>query len=194
MIVDAIVAAPFKSTREALAFAFKDRISYPRSIMLRMASINSQVARDRGLGSYEGAAIAGTIMRLIDTSLSDTDAAIMTARFSVRSVPCECGKTCCKGSRPNPGWLEAVLLLTENLPNPFPETRANRTLREAIIRKYFGESLSFAKAAEQARVHRDTASNHNSKIVKMLREDERRSIFVLGSGLESAGLVSEGGL
>jgi hypothetical protein len=144
---------------------------------------------DKGLGGVDGAATAGLVMAIIDQNVSDTDAAILTARFTQKAIPCSCGRACCAGFRPYLPWIEAIALLVEALPNPFPETRANYTLRQACIRKFFGEKVSLVAAAKEARVHRDTASQHNSRIVRMLREDERRAIYEVGAALTSSGLL-----
>jgi hypothetical protein len=131
-------------------------------------------------------------MGLIDARLSETDGAILTARFTAHSVPCRCSRLCCKGERPNKAWVAAVLLLVEYLPNPFPETGANFLLREAFIRKFFGEKVSIVDTAKRAHVHRDTASEHNSRVVRLLRADEQRSMYEIAAALAESGLLAEG--
>lgn len=178
----------FTSTHAALSFAFSDGFAcYPRSIMARLASSPSRTTnRPSGI---DGAAQAGLIIAIIDSTVGESDAAIIAARFTKRSEVCACGRLCCAGHRPYAPWLESVLMLCELMRFAVPETSTNRMVREQCVRKYFGERVNLAKVARECKLHSDTVSKHNNKIVTLLKVGEKRTISVLSGALEEAGIV-----
>ena len=178
----------FRTTHAALSYAFSAGFGcYPRSVMARMGSPPTRASARPG--GIDGAAQAGLIVSIIDGVASDTDGAILAARYTKRTTVCECGRLCCCGHKQAAAWLEAVLLLTEGLRFAVPETSSNRQLREICVRKYFGERINMVEAAAQCKVHRITSSAHNNKIVTLLKVDEKRAMYVVGAALEEAGIV-----
>ncbi len=68
----------------------------------------------RGLGGLDGAAQAGMIRAEVE-QLDRLERAFIVARFAPASVPCDCGRSCCSGNRPNEEWTNAIGILSLHL-------------------------------------------------------------------------------
>lgn len=181
--------ALFESTHAALIFAFNaTRSTQGQSAMARL--MGGPLPAGRGLGGLDGAAQAGFILCEVAALIPRLRGQIITARFAVRSIPCDCGHECCSGSRPNREWMRAIgeisdLVRTEALAG----TVVNYTLRSIIVRRYFGVHSSLKDAADASGVDRDTASSHAAKVIGYLKDQERLARFEIDGKLKAAGIV-----
>jgi hypothetical protein len=70
-------------------------------------------------------------------------------------------------------------------------TISNYRLRRALICRYFGDRVNMIEVASHCRVNRDTASDHNKRVVDYLAEQERVAEIEIAGRLEAAGVVGE---
>jgi hypothetical protein len=187
MLADTLEQSLFRSVESALAFAFSERYVYlPQSPASRMASTPSRSGN--GLGGIDGYAQAGMILANV-SALGELQAAILTARFSPPLGECHCGAPCCKGFRHNLRWLAAVATVSEFVGLEVPAILPYKRLREGIIRKHFGDKVRLGEVADNCGVHRNTASNHASRVLAALKEEEKRARFEIRAVLEGSGVV-----
>lgn len=73
-----------------------------------------QSKEGRGLGGLDGAAQAGMIRAEVG-HLDRLEQAFIVARFAFPTVPCDCGRPCCSGNRPNEEWTQAIGILSLHL-------------------------------------------------------------------------------
>jgi hypothetical protein len=180
-------ASLFRSCESALAFAFSEQyIDLPQSPVSRMACTPSRTGN--GLGGIDGYAQAGMIVASMG-ELSEVQIDILTARFSPAVGICNCGSACCRGFRHNLRWLTAVARISNFVGGEVPSTLPYRRLREGIVRKHFGDKVRLGEVADVCGVHRNTASNHASRILGILKSQEKQARYEARAILESSGLV-----
>lgn len=180
-------AALFRSAESALAFAFSEQyVDLPQSPVSRMACTPSRTGN--GLGGLDGYAQAGMIVASM-WSLTDIQKDILTARFSPPVGLCNCASACCKGFRHNLRWLTAVANISDYVGSEVPSTLPWRRLREGIVRKHFGDKVRLGEVADICGVHRNTASNHVSRIIGILKAQEKQARYEARAILENSGLV-----
>ncbi len=160
----------FRSAHDALVFAFNFSMDlYDRPLMNKMADGPRQIGK--GLSGLDGAAQAGFVRAELHT-LGVIPEALLTARISPQGSPCECRRPCCSGKTINRDWAVAIETLTKHALVPLSGCISHYRLRAAIVQKFFGASVSLADIAEICGVNRDTASDHNQRVVKMLKTEE----------------------
>jgi len=188
MIADYIQQeAPFRSAEGALLFAFSEQyIDLPQPAIARMAGTPSRTGN--GLGGIDGFAQAGMILSGLRT-LSEIQRSILTARFSPAVGLCQCDSACCRGFRHNVRWLTAVSHISDYVGCEVPSTLPFRRLREGIVRKHFGDKVRLGEVADSCGVHRNTASNHASKILTILKTQEKQARYEVRALFQSTGLV-----
>jgi hypothetical protein len=180
-------AALFRSAESALAFAFSEQyVDLPQSPVARMACTPSRAGN--GLGGLDGYAQAGMIVASMG-SLTEIQRHILTARFSPAVGLCGCGSACCRGFRHNLRWLTAVARISDFVGCEVMPTLPYRRLREGIVRKHFGDKVRLGEVADLCGLHRNTASNHASRILGILKAQEKQARFEARAILESSGLV-----
>lgn len=177
----------FRSVESALFFAFSEQyVNLPQSPVSRMASTPSRSGN--GLGGLDGFGQAGMILARMGT-LAEVHQWILTARFSPVVSECDCGAACCSGFRHNARWLDAVKRISAFIGSEVPASLAQHRLREGIVRKHFGDKVRLGEIADASGVHRNTASNHASIVLSILRTQEKLARYEIRAILESSGLV-----
>ena len=177
----------FSSAHAALVFAFNFSMDlYDRPLMNKMADPPAPVGK--GLSGLDGAAQAGFVRAELHL-MGAIPEAILIARVAPQGSPCECRRPCCSGKTINPGWADAIKTLTQHALVPLSGCISHYRLRAAIVQKFFGASVSLSDIAEVCGVNRDTASDHNQKVVKMLRTEETAAWGRFESRLIEAGMV-----
>lgn len=152
----------FNSAHSALVFAFNfSGQSYDRPMMNRMA--DGPKRSGKGLVGLDGAGQAGMIRGEVAV-LGKLHEAIVTAYYAPHSMPCDCRKPCCSGSKINPEWSDAIGFITQAAIGQLSGACSNYRLRRAIVSRNFGEKCSLVDIANACGVNRDTASAHNEKI------------------------------
>lgn len=176
----------FENAVSAVSFAVNfSGYSYQRPMINRMATPS---AIGISLGGVDRAAQAGMI-RAEMAKLGPINEAFLIASKAPRRFPCTCGKACCNKSKPNPEWLEAIHILMNHTKNSLGLCGSYYALREAVIKRYFGQQVPLTKLAEDCKVNRDTASNHNSTITKALRTIEHQSWEAIEIRLSEIGMI-----
>lgn len=136
--------ALFASAHNALLFAFNfSAQQYERPMMNRMADDPVKHV-SKGLSGMDGAAQAGMIMSRI-MLMSPLSQFIIFAHYAPMTLPCTCPRSCCAGSKPNEFW-EAVIreIGKASVCGATPGVLSYRVLREAIVRKMFGDKSARA--------------------------------------------------
>lgn len=160
----------FRSVEHALAFAFRHpQGDVGRPLMNRMADGPRRTGR--GLAGLDASGQAGLIQAAVREQ-GELAFAIAAARYLRHAVPCNCGASCCHGSRPNPDWVQAVATVTANASAALPHRTVMLPIRRAVVLRYFGQKLSLKDIAEHCRVDRNTASAHAKAITDFLRSQE----------------------
>lgn len=181
----------FRSAHGALTFAFTfNHGAVKRSYLSTLA--DRPAPPGRGLGGLDGAGQAGMIRAEVER-LSEVRQRILLLRFSTPRSNCECRAPCCSGFRINPEWGTALDWMAMHvLPAALAGTVSNYRLRQSLVRRYFSdekEQKSMVKIADECRVKRDTATEHNKRVVAYLEEEERRAEAEIQGRLEAAGVV-----
>ena len=177
----------FRSAHDALVFAFNFSMDlYDRPLMGKMA--DEARPPGKGLSGLDGAAQAGFVRAEL-RALGLIPEAILIARIAPQGSPCECRRPCCSGKTLNPDWAEAIKTLTQHALVPLSGCVSHYRLRAAIVQKFFGASVSLVDIAEVCGVNRDTASDHNQKVTKMLKTEESAAWGRFESRLIEAGMV-----
>jgi uncharacterized protein YidB (DUF937 family) len=181
--------ALFRSTHAALTFAFNaTAATQGTSVIGRL--MGGPAPEGRGLGGLNGVAQAGLIKAEILAMEPRIRGQIIIARFAVRAVTCSCRMPCCSGERENQEWQRAIgeisdIVLREALHGSI----VSYLLRRAIVRRYFGQRISFTEAAERAGLDRHTASAHASRVIPYLRDHERMARYEIEGRLKAAAIV-----
>ena len=162
-----IEEALFQSAHNALLFAFNfSGQQYERPMMNRMA--DDPVAYvSKGLSGMDGAAQAGMIMSRI-MLLSPLSQYIVFAHYAPKALACDCPRPCCAGKKPNELW-EAVInkISRASIAAATPGALSYRVLRDAIVRKMFGDTShrgDVLAAAEKCGLEKRQAYNHQAAI------------------------------
>lgn len=181
-------APPFKTTHGALTFAFNfSHGGVKRPYLATLA--DKPAPPGRGLSGLDGAGQAGMIRAEV-LQLSDVRRRILLLRFAPPQSPCQCRAPCCTGFRPNLEWREAHGWVAAHvLGAALVGTVSNFRLRQALVSRYFGQEKSMVKISEECQVKRDTASEHNKRVVAYLEEEERRAEWEIQGWLEARGVV-----
>lgn len=156
----------FRSAHDALTFAYNySGQQYERSLMAKVASPGT--GSGKGLSGNDGAAQAGMIRREVQ-QLGRLPEAILMARFAPRSIICECRAPCCKRSRDNDEWVNAISHLADYMRNTaLAGTTANGLVRRDCVIRHFTSKekrKSLEAFADDRGINRDTASAYASKV------------------------------
>ncbi|MEB2499551.1 DNA-binding protein [Burkholderia cenocepacia] len=165
--VSAAVEPVFKSTDDALRFAF--RFSTQQHCSSELASLlrRSGGASERLVGP-DGVVQAGMVRAEVD-KLPPIQQALLIGRYGLAEIPCTCGRACCSGSVPNPEWTAAITTLTKSTIVEFSGRVTNfRLHREIIGNALLGIRVTDASLAARYGVHRQTVATHTAKIEGML--------------------------
>lgn len=177
----------FSSAHAALVFSFNFSMDlYDRPLMNKMA--DGARPEGKGLSGLDGAAQAGFVRAELQL-LGAIPSALLTARVAPHGSPCECRRPCCSGRTINRDWAEAIKTLTQHALVPLSGCVSHYRLRAAIVQKFFGASVSLADIAEVCGVNRDTASEHNQRVIKMLKTEESSAWGRFEARLIEVGMV-----
>lgn len=179
---------PFHTVKGALAFAFN--FSHGSVKKPFLASLAGASRPGRGLSGLDGAGQAGLIRAAVHELKPAVREQIIIGRFAPRKLPCTCRRACCAGYILSFEWAQAVEWLTEHiLVAALAGTVSNFRLRRALIVRFFGEELSISRVANDCHVKRDTAAEHNKRVVTYLEEHERTAEIELKGRLEASGVI-----
>jgi hypothetical protein len=188
---DSIATDPlFSSAHAALTFALHYVAQVERPTIYRLGGGGGT---SKGLGGLDGAAQAGMI-RCELARLSKDRSAILVARIAPHAVPCSCSGPCCSKWRPNSEWKGAVdsLSASDGLAlSALSGCLSHSRIRRAIVMKYFGERVRLGELADEYHVGRNTVGAHNSKIIKALREEERKAWLEFSGRLDASGILGD---
>lgn len=161
----------FSSAHAALTFAHHFVCQhYDPPAMVKMMR-GPAIGSGKGLSGLDGAAQAGMVLAQMD-SLPKLHHAILVARTAPPTVPCSCGARCCAKKRPNDEWERAIGYITQEAVGVLSGCLSHYRLRRAIVERCLGGKDAISKIAEECGVNRDTASNHNARILRWLRGDK----------------------
>lgn len=181
-------AALFNSLEHALSFALRhDHSHVQQSTAARMAvkSITRSIVEMDGPGE------SGVIRRAV-ASLGTEKASILVARFATKEIVCACGRPCCSGKIEAPEYAEAVAYLALSCIGIAPKSAASFKLRKRIVENYFDKKeRPIAKMADEAGVHRNTASEWSNRIKSHLRPAEKIARSDIEGLLRASGIVGE---
>lgn len=184
--------AVFRSARGALLFAFN--FTHGTLKKSALAEMMGASGGGRGLGGLDGAAQAGMIRAEVD-QLPELQRAVLAGRYAPPVVPCPCRRPCCRGEVEGQEWGASVSWITERiLHEGLAGTISHYRLRRALVMRYFGRKLSLVSVADQCRVHRNTASDRNSKVVEYLRKEEKLAEYAIDGRLKQVGIVENLGV
>jgi len=174
----------FQTAHQALMFAFNFSAgTVDRPLTSRMA--DKYRPTGRGLAGNDGAAQAGLILQPIKERLSGLHQAILYARFAPREEPCPC----CNHPRMRDEWMASIRVISDAaVASALTGHLTARVLRDGLVARYFGQKIHLQELAAKAGVNRDTASSHNSMIVKWLRGTRAK---VRGGDLVKEGAMGE---
>jgi hypothetical protein len=189
----------FKSAHNALTFAYRfSSEQYNRPMMNKLADKTARTGK--GLAGLAGAGQAGMIRREVK-ELGALHEAIVIASFAPPSTPCACKAPCCSGEKANKEWSEAIYLITMAAMERLSGKLSHYQLRRGIVERQFGVKRTLSDLAEQCRVNRDTASEHNAILTAWLTGDKKqtgpntrigeiaRAIAAAGDRLSQAGMI-----
>lgn len=143
----------------------------------------------RGLGGLDGAAQAGMIQSRLGR-LTRVRQAILIARFTAQHLPCSCRQACCRGFRDNPDWQEALGVVIDYARlMGATGTISHYHLARALVSRYFGGKTSFVEVAAKCGVNRDTASKYHSRVIEVLKPEEKLARYEAEALLKEAGIV-----
>lgn len=163
--------ALFSTSHAALTFAMNFSCQqYDPPAMSKMMR-GPMIGTGKGLVGLDGAAQAGMILAQLD-DLPALHKAVLIARTAPNSLPCSCGARCCSGHRPNDDWTRAIAYITQEALGVLAGCVSHYRLRRMIVEKCFGAGSSISDMADKCGVSRDTASDHNARILRWLRGDK----------------------
>lgn len=138
-----IVGPLFESAHDALRFAFLfSGQQYPMTIMGKM--MRGIIGSGRGLSGLDGAAQAGMILGML-SELSPVHQAAITARYVDDA---------------DRRFMQSVNKLAME-PAVAPSGVSHRLERQALVARYFGQSVNLGEVAEKIGAHRNTVGQHN---------------------------------
>lgn len=179
----------FRNAHAALVFALNySGQAYDRPLMNRMSD-EPRASSGKGLHGLDGAAQAGMIRAEV-SRLAPAHQAALVARVAPQSTPCSCRHPCCSGHRPNAEWTDAIAVLSTFSMSVLSGCISNARLRRGIVGKHFGAPVGgIGKLADACGVNRDTASQHNAKITRLLKETEGRAWHEIDQLLMGGGMI-----
>lgn len=163
----------FDNAVQALRFAFAERNGYGRPTINRMADTSGS---GDGLTPLEQSTMAGMILAEV-RALGRVPEHVLRARYTPRTLVCQCQSVCCSGRRVNEDWLFAASYLSEQLRTTALAGR-NTTVaqRQGLIELVLGASKrSISDLAHANGVHRDTFAGWRTRVEKWLLDVERRA-------------------
>jgi hypothetical protein len=175
----------FLSTHAALKFAFNFTGGLPPTPHARLIGGRSNLA---GLTGFDGAGQAGMVLAELHECGPGVEH-VITARYAPRMESCDCGAGCCRGWRDTLAWGIAVMWLTQQAMSHLSGRVSNYRLREAIVRRYFGERETMSGIASYALAHRDTVSDQNTILCAWLRVEEAAALLRIDERLKERGMV-----
>lgn len=181
--------ALFRSAHAALVFAANySGQAYDRPVMNRMAT--KAGPEGKGLHGIDGAAQAGLILAEL-RMLGPFYEAILVADVAQETVPCDCERPCCSGSRDNTRFADAVNTLSkEVLERVLSGCISHRVLRVGLVRKFFGvPGITLKDLAKACDVSDDTAARHNEKITALLRKERKKAWAAFEERCRKAGWI-----
>jgi hypothetical protein len=155
----------FATVHQALTFAHQFSAgTLDRPMMLKMA--DRARPSGKGLGGLDGAAQAGLILLKVQ-ELEPLHRDIIAARFLPREGQCHC----CHQPVPAQDWLAAVRAISNAAltRGVLSGHLTNRSVRDGLVARYFGQKVHLQQLAARAGVHANTVSHHNALIVAWLR-------------------------
>ena len=192
----------FKDAHEALVYAYNfSHQQYPRSPMSK-AILQSRAGR--GLGGLDGAAQAGMIRAEVE-QLDRLERAFIVARFAPASVPCDCGRSCCSGNRPNEEWTNAIGILSLHLKEVVLfGCKTTIDMRVDYLKRFFLQKntcLSIEALGEKHCVVKNTICRHLAEVKSFFLGNvvngdrspglEERAMTAITDRLEQAGIIGE---
>jgi hypothetical protein len=160
----------FASAHGALVFAFNFSMDlYDRPLMNKMA--DGPYTTGKGLSGLDGAAQAGFVRAEL-RNIGVIGEAILTARIAPHASPCVCRKACCSGNIPNVLWTNSIDVLAQHAMGALSGCVSHYRIRQAIVRRYFGDRVSLVDTAEKCGVSKTTVSEHNQRVLKALKTAE----------------------
>lgn len=180
----------FRSAHDALVFAFNFSMDlYDRPLMNKMA--DEARPPGKGLSGLDGAAQAGFVRAELH-SLGVIPEALLIARIAPRSQPCDCRRACCSGQSLNPEWIGAVEVIVQHTMAALSGCGiVHYRVRRASVLRYFGERVSLTEAAEICGISKNTVTDHNQKILKVLKTDEAAAWGRFETRLIASGMVEQ---
>lgn len=179
----------FKSPHEALAFGFRySSDQYPVSALAKMIG-GTERGSGRGLRSLDGAGQAGMVIAEVLELHNAAHQYALAARFAARGEKCACGSKCCSGYRRSELWDGAVAWIAEQAISELSGHISNVRLRRAIVARYFGERVNVEAMAERCKVHRNTASGQQKKVVDWLKSLEKDAMHEITNAMAKTGMV-----
>ena len=181
--------AIFDSTHAAMMFAFRfSGQQYDPPAMSKMMQ-GPGTGSGKGLFGMDGTGQAGMIQAEV-RELGPIKAAILAARFCLRTEPCDCRRSCCIGYKISKVWAESVSTVTAGaLAVPLSGCVNNGRLRQGLVERYFGECRKLKDLADYCNVDSDTAATHSAKINKSLEKLESAAFYEVDQRLKKAGIV-----
>lgn len=180
-------AAIFQNADQALRFAFNSGSrGAQRPYLNRLAA--PSLAGEPTLAGIDGAAQAGMIRAEV-AALGKTLERVLKGRFAPRSLPCNCGRPCCRRSFENPEWIEAVSALAEEIVRRLKLSGSYLGLRTDIVRKYFSGGVKIQDLVKRHGLSRNTVSVFNSRMVRELRQLENRATMEIEDRLMEMDLL-----
>lgn len=178
--------AVFPSAHAALKFAF----NFTHGTLQKNVLAPPGGGSDRGLAGLDGAAQAGMVLCEVDR-LSLLSRNLLKGRYTVQLEPCGCMKSCCRGTKENAGWKEAVEYLTEYvlIAELIPGNIRHHSLRRALVVRFLGIKQSFPTIATSCGLKRHTASDYYKAVVEHLRKQERHAFAAIEAKLTAAKIV-----
>lgn len=177
--------AAFLSTHAALKFAFSFNGGLPPTPHARLMGGKSNLA---GLTGFDGAAQAGMVLAELHECGAGVEH-IITARYAPRKTRCDCQAGCCSGYRDTPAWSLAIAWLTQQAMSHLSGRVSNFRLRQAIVRRYFGERETMTAIGNYALAHRDTVSDQNTILCAWLRTAEAAAVVRIDERFKERGIV-----
>jgi hypothetical protein len=172
----------FKSTHDALTFAFNySAQQYALSPMSKMIKTGI-VGSGRGLVSVDGAAQAGFILAEVDRLGQENPIykACIVARFSPKFKECPC---CHHPEMPLQTYKEAIAVLRDAGELSVAGISL-RQMREAIIRGFYERGVSLKQEAQRLNVPKSTAYDQKSVIVQKLKALDAKAQSAIAERLD----------
>jgi hypothetical protein len=170
----------FKSAFDAVRFAMcYSSQQYGETLMAKRLRGES-TGQGMGLIGLDGAGQSGIIRREM-WELPDLHLSVLVARAAPHDVPCDCGRSCCRGHRANLEWQAAIAWLT-NASAAYVSGFSHYQVRRAIVERIFGRKEDLNAIAERCDAHRNTVSNQNAAVRRWLegsKKTETRGVIDL---------------